>query len=78
MRGVGRELAERRVDRDPIAEKDFRPGVVVKLSVHVGETGRDPRRKPDRTRHRHVELRVLVAVADARSRAPAARSAPRR
>src|SRR5687768_4207698 len=62
VRGVGRELPERWIHRDPVTEIDFRPGVVVKLSAHQREARSTPRRKPKRARQRDIQLGVLVAV----------------
>jgi hypothetical protein len=45
MRRVGRKLSERRIDRDPIVEQDFRPSVVEEFSVDVGQAGGDARGK---------------------------------
>src|SRR5581483_5501226 len=47
MRGVRRELSKRRIDRDPIAEQDLGPGVVIEFAVDVGKPRRDPRRYAD-------------------------------
>src|ERR1043166_4581429 len=64
--GVGRKLAEGRIHSDPIPEIDFGPRVVVKLPVHISETGGDARRQAEGARHCDVELRVLVTVTDSR------------
>ena len=78
MRGIGRELVERGIHRQPQAETrrlrdvDLRPGVVVEGAVHEHESDGNPRRDADRARHRHEERRVLVAVADLRAQHVAA------
>src|SRR5687768_12644247 len=63
VRRIGGELPEGRVDRDPVPQKDFRPGVVVKLPADVGEPSRRTRREADGARQCDVKLGVLIAVA---------------
>jgi hypothetical protein len=66
MRRVGRELAERRIDRHPPLEPHFRPGVVVELPVDECQTRRTARRL------------CPAASQIARRRAPCARCSPPR
>ena len=67
---VGRKLVERRIDRQPQAaaaafvDVDLGPGVVVERAAHVGEADVDARRNAERSRQRHEQRGVLVAVAD--------------
>src|SRR5687768_9801565 len=67
MRRIRRKLPEGRVDRDPLSQKDFRPGVVVKLSAHICEASRGARRQSYGPCESDVELRVLVTVAGPRA-----------
>ena len=59
MRRVGGKLTERWIDRDPIVEQDFRPRVVKKLAVDVGQAGGDARGKS----RRHVQERRITGCA---------------
>src|ERR671919_327469 len=56
VRRVGGELPEGRIDRDPISQKDFRPGVVVKLPADIGQAGGSARWNAHCARECHVQL----------------------
>ena len=70
MRGIGRELVERRIDGQPEAairafvDVDLRPRVVVERAAHEYQSHGNARRDADGSRHRDKQRRVLVAVAD--------------
>jgi len=67
VRGVRGELTEGRIDRYPIAEKNFRPGVVVELAVDVGEARIDSGWNARRAREGDEQLGVLVTIAGTRA-----------
>ena len=70
------KLVERRIDRQPeaaavaLVEVDLGPRVVVERALHAADVDQadgDARRNAERARHRDIERRVLVAVADLRA-----------
>ena len=73
VRGVGRKLVERGIDRQPeparraFVDVDLRPRVVVERAADVRQAHGNARRYPDGPRHGDKQRRVLVAVANARS-----------
>src|SRR2546422_5968873 len=56
MGGVGGELIEHRVQRDPVAHVHFGPGVVIKVAAEMHEPGRRARGEPGRSEEHTSEL----------------------
>src|SRR5512135_284599 len=65
MDGIGRELVERGVHRDPVAQIHLGPCVIVpsRIPGRADEPGDRPRREAESTRHGDEQYGVLVRVA---------------
>src|SRR5581483_71709 len=63
---VGGKLVEGGVERHPVAEPDFRPGVVIKRAAQIDDADHGFGRNARRARQGIEQNRVLVAVAFAR------------